>query len=225
MVQFTSLIKNCLYTQLHLDKFTTLRSRSCSLCLSVRPSFRPSARPPIRPYIFHLLPNWALQLFPSVHSGRKKAKPKHLADAAPYLSCSSNLLWAAGVEAEELPLSREVNLQPFQFHPMRFQSPSAWTSSRPGQRCHLLFISSVIRQPEKVLYIVMLPHLCDIRKIEVPVKDQYELKVNKSKKSVRIRSCNRLFFVVHLFLQQNLKWCPFGLITAISCISEHFLSL
>lgn len=84
------------------------------------------------------------------------------------------------MEAEELPLSREVNLQPFQFHPTRFQSPSAWSSSRPGQRCHLLFISSVIRQPEEVLYIVMLPHLGDISKIEVRVKDQYELKVNKS---------------------------------------------
>lgn len=106
-------------------------------------------------------------------------------------------------------MSREVNLQPFQFHPTRFQSPSAWTSSRPGQRCHLLFISSVIRRPEKVLYIVMLPHLGDISKIEVQVKDQYELKVNKSKKSVRIRNCNHLCFLIHLFLQENLKLLHF----------------
>lgn len=141
--------------------------------------------------------------FWSVHSRRKEAKAKHLADAAPYRSCSSNLLWAAGVEAEELPLSREVNLQPFQFHPTRFQSPSAWTSARPGQRCHLLFISSVIREAEEVLYIVMLPHLCDISKIEVQVKDQYGLKVNKSKKSARIRSGNHLFFAANLFLQRQ----------------------
>lgn len=45
----------------------------------------------------------------------------------------------------------------------------------------------------------MLPHLCDISKIEVQVKDQYELKVNKSKKSARIRSYNRLSFAVDLF--------------------------
>lgn len=143
-------------------------------CASVRPSAR------IRSFC------WITGYFSSfwsVHSRRKDAKAKHLADAAPYRSRSSNLLWAAGVEAEELSLSREANLQPFQFHPAHFQSPSAWTSSRPGQRCHLLFISSVIKEAEEVLYIVMLPHLCDISKIEVQAKDQYELKVNKSKKS------------------------------------------
>lgn len=86
----------------------------------------------------------ALQLFRSVQPRKKK----HLANAAPYLSCSSNLLWAAGVEAEGLSLSRDVNLQPFQFHPA-LQSPSAWTISRPGQRCHLLFISSTIREKKK----------------------------------------------------------------------------
>lgn len=47
-----------------------------------------------------------------------------------------------------LSLSRDVNLQPFQFHPA-LQSPSAWTISRPGQRCHLLFISSTIREERK----------------------------------------------------------------------------
>lgn len=159
----------------------------------------PSVRPSVR--IRSLC--WITGYFSSfwfVHSRRKEAKAKHLADAAPYLSCSSNLLWAPEVEAEELSLSREVNLQPFQFHPTRFQSPSAWTSSRPGQRCHLLFISSVIREAEEVLYIVMPPHLCDISKIGVQVKDQYELKVNKSKKSARIRSCDHLFFAVDLFL-------------------------
>lgn len=34
---------------------------------------------------------------------------------------------------------------------------------------------------EKVLYIVMLPHLSDISKIEVQAKDQYKLKVNTKK--------------------------------------------
>lgn len=87
----------------------------------------------------------ALQLFRSVQHQEKK---KHLANAASYLSRSSNLLWAAGVEAEGLSLSGDVNLQPFQFHPA-LQSPSAWTISRPGQRCHLLFISSTIREERK----------------------------------------------------------------------------
>lgn len=86
----------------------------------------------------------ALQLFRFVQPRKKK----HLANAASYLSCSSNLLWAAGVEAEGLSLSRDVNLQPFQFHPT-LQSPSAWTISRLGQRCHLLFISSTIREEKK----------------------------------------------------------------------------
>lgn len=199
--------------------FTPLRSRS-----DLHDSLCPPP-PSVRPYILPPLPNWALRLLRSVRSGRKEAEAKHLADAAPYRSCSSNLLWAAGVQAEELPLSREVNLQPFQFHPTRLQSPSAWTSSRPGQRCHLLFISSVIRRPEKVLYIVMLPHLGDISKIEVQVKDQYELKVNKSKKSVRIRSCNILCFFIHLFLQENSKCCTSRLIACSNFCPGHFLSL
>lgn len=55
----------------------------------------------------------------------------------------------------------------------------------------------------------MLPHLGDISKIEVPVKDQYELKVNKSKKSVRIGSCNRLFFCHPLVSSTKLKIVPF----------------
>lgn len=37
----------------------------------------------------------------------------------------------------------------FSISPPALQSPSAWTISRPGQRCHLLFISSAIRGGEK----------------------------------------------------------------------------
>lgn len=39
------------------------------------------------------------------------------------------------------------------------------------------------KRGEKVLYIVMLPHLSDISKIEVQAKDQYKLKVNTKKGS------------------------------------------
>lgn len=74
----------------------------------------------------------------------------------------------------------------FNFTPA-LQSPSAWTIARPGQRCHLLFISSTIREEKKVLYIVMLPHLSDISKIEVQAKDQYKLKVNTKKKKEKKR--------------------------------------
>lgn len=90
------------------------------------------------------------------------------------------------MQAEGLSLSRDVNLQPFQFHPT-LQSPYAWTISRPGQRCHLLFISSMIREERKALYIVMLSHLSDISKIEVQVKDQYKLKVNTKEAMKRRR--------------------------------------
>lgn len=37
------------------------------------------------------------------------------------------------------------------------------------------------KRGEKVLYIVMLPHLSDISRIEVQAKDQYKLKVNTKK--------------------------------------------
>ncbi len=39
------------------------------------------------------------------------------------------------------------------------------------------------KRGEKVLYIVMLPHLSDISKIEVQAKDRYKLKVNTKKGS------------------------------------------
>lgn len=45
---------------------------------------------------------------------------------------------------------------------------------------------------EKVLYIVMLPHLSDISKIEVQAKDQYKLKVN-TKKAVKERRYITMF--------------------------------
>lgn len=87
------------------------------------------------------------------------------------------------METEELSLSRGCEPATFSISPHALQSPSARTISRTGQRCHLLFISSLIRKKEEVLYIVMLPHLSDIRKIEVQAKDQYKLKVNTKKVS------------------------------------------
>lgn len=102
------------------------------------------------PVWFYLSVFWltrALQLFQFAQPPFWRKK-KHLVNAAPYLFRSSNLLWATGVEAEGPALSGDVNLQPFQFHPA-LQSPSAWTISRPGQRCHLLFISSTIREEKK----------------------------------------------------------------------------
>lgn len=44
------------------------------------------------------------------------------------------------------------------------------------------------KQEGKVLFIVTLPHLSDISKIEVWVKDQYKLKVN-TKKATRGDAC------------------------------------
>lgn len=46
----------------------------------------------------------------------------------------------------------------------------------------------------KVLYIVMLPHLSDISKIEVWVKDQYKLKVN-TKKAIRGDACLEIYWL------------------------------
>ena len=43
------------------------------------------------------------------------------------------------------------------------------------------------KRGEKVLYIVMLPHLSDISKIEVRAKDQYKLKVNTKKAAKKRR--------------------------------------
>lgn len=115
------------------------------------------------------------------------------------------------MEAEGLSLSGDVNPQPFQFHPA-IQSPSAWTISRPGQRCHLLFISSTIREEEKVLYIVMLPHLSDISKIEAQAKDQYKLKANTKKKPVKKRSATFPSLEIHSL------WC---LSASVLCFSRE----
>lgn len=38
------------------------------------------------------------------------------------------------------------------------------------------------KRGEKVLYIVMLPHLSDISRIEVQAEDQYKLKVNTKRR-------------------------------------------
>lgn len=130
-----------------------------------------------------LLANWSTSAFSISPTQEEK---KTFSQCCSLSFSLSNLPWAAGVQAEGLSLSRDVNLQPFQFHPT-LQSPYAWTISRPGQRCHLLFISSMIREERKALYIVMLSHLSDISKIEVQVKDQYKLKVNTKEAMKRRR--------------------------------------
>lgn len=69
------------------------------------------------------------------------------------------------------------------------------------------------KRGEKVLYIVMLPHLSDISKIEVQAKDQNKLKVNtkKKKESVKKRSYITMFrnpFALYhsaLFVQERLR--------------------
>lgn len=132
-----------------------------------------------------LLANWSTSALSICQAQEKKKKKKKGTHLAPYLSCSSNLLWAVWVETEELSLSRGCEPATFSISPHAHQSPSARTISRNGQRCHLLFISSLIRKKEDVLYIVMLPHLSDIHKIEVQAKDQYKLKVNTKKSQER----------------------------------------
>lgn len=133
--------------------------------------------------------NWSTSA-PSIRPSQGKKK-KHLANTAPYLACSSNLLWAAGVKAEGLSLSGDVNPQPFQFHPTRLKA-------LPLGRSHVLdkgafaFHFLCDKSGERALYIVMLPHLSDISKIEVQATDRYKLKVN-TKKSVRKSSYITMF--------------------------------
>lgn len=86
------------------------------------------------------------------------------------------------MEAEGLSLSRDVNLQPFQFHPALqkpFRLDDLTSRTKVPFAFHFLHDK---RGRKKVLYIVMLPHLSDISKIEVQGKDQYKLKVNTKKK-------------------------------------------
>lgn len=121
----------------------------------------------------------ALQLLRSV---RAEGGGDHSANAAPYLSCSSNLLWAAGVKAEGLSLSGDVNLQPFQFHPTRLKAlPPGWSHVLDKGAFAFHFLGD--KRAERTLYIVMLAHLSDISKIEVQAEDRYKLKVNTKKVS------------------------------------------
>lgn len=88
-----------------------------------------------------------------------------------------------------LPLSRDVNLQPFQFHPglskpFRLDDLTSWTKV-PFAFHFLRDKDGEGEKKEKVLYIVMLPHLSDISKIEVRAKDRYKLKVNTKRRRGR----------------------------------------
>lgn len=99
------------------------------------------------------------------------------------------------MEAEGLSLSRDVNLQPFQFHPALqkpFRLDDLTSRTKVPFAFHFLHDK---RGRKKVLYIVMLPHLSDISKIEVQGKDQYKLKVNtkKKKKAAEERSYITMF--------------------------------
>lgn len=133
--------------------------------------------------------NWSTSA-PSIRPTRGEKK-KHLANTASYLCRSSNLLWAAAAKAEGLSLSGDVNLQPFQFHPARLKALPLGRSHVPDKGAFAFhFLGD--KRGERALYIVMLPHLSDISKIEVQARDRYKLKVN-TKKSVKKSSCITMF--------------------------------
>ena len=102
------------------------------------------------------------------------------------------------MEAEGLSLSRDVNLQPFQFHPALqkpFRLDDLTSRTKVPFAFHFLHDK---RGRKKVLYIVMLPHLSDISKIEVQGKDQYKLKVNTKKKGQWRRGATLPCLEIHL---------------------------
>lgn len=82
------------------------------------------------------------------------------------------------------------NFTPRASKPFRLDDLTSWT------KVPFAFHFLRDKRGEKVLYIVMLPHLSDISKIEVQAKDRYKLKVNtkkKKKKSVKKRSYITMF--------------------------------
>lgn len=113
------------------------------------------------------------------------------------------------MKAEGLSLSGDVNLQPFQFHPTRLKA-------LPPGRSHVLdkgafaFHFLCDKSGGRALYIVMLPHLSDISKIEVQAGDRYKLKVNTKKslkKSSYVTMFGNPFARFHgLLFPRNEKW-------------------
>lgn len=68
------------------------------------------------------------------------------------------------------------NFTPRASKPFRLDDLTSWT------KVPFAFHFLRDKRGEKVLYIVMLPHLSDISKIEVQAKDRYKFKVNTKKK-------------------------------------------
>lgn len=68
------------------------------------------------------------------------------------------------------------SISPHTSKPFRLDELTSWT------KVPFAFHFLNDKRGEKVLYIVMLPHPCDISRIEVQARDQYKLKVNTKRR-------------------------------------------